>query len=183
MTPNVTAEELHEKFNLDLATGLLTWRERQPNFFAGEGWMRERAAKTWNSRFAGRGMSKDEHGYFRAHIMGKHVRVHRIVFAMTNGRWPISGLDHINGDPSDNRPENLREVTQLENCRNQKLRAGNKFGIHGISIDKRTGKFVSSIFNRGRKVHIGQYGDLLSAIASRQLAEVAFGYHSNHGRV
>lgn len=49
----------------------------------------------------------------------KHFRVATLVFEAFNGPIPESKeLDHINGERTDNRLENLRVVSHLENCWN-----------------------------------------------------------------
>ena len=66
-------------------------------------------------------------GYDRNGYKGLNIRVrnrrnvvglHRIVWTLVNGRMPKQ-IDHINGDPKDNRIENLREVSQSENDENR----------------------------------------------------------------
>ena len=49
------------------------------------------------------------------------IYVYRAVWAVCKGRWPKGGLDHINGDPSDNHIENLRECSSSENNLNKEL--------------------------------------------------------------
>ena len=44
-----------------------------------------------------------------------HIKMHRAIFAWCHDRWPVLPLDHINGCRTDNRIENLREVSQTEN--------------------------------------------------------------------
>ena len=46
-----------------------------------------------------------------------HFLYHRAVWAVVHGRLPRQ-IDHINGNPYDNRIENLREVSQSENNMN-----------------------------------------------------------------
>ena len=49
-----------------------------------------------------------------------HLRLHQIVWVLNYGKLP-SMIDHINGNPKDNRIENLREVSQSENDMNRLL--------------------------------------------------------------
>lgn len=55
----------------------------------------------------------------RAYIRINEVRYQRsiLVWAMHNGKLPAKGMviDHINGNPNDDRIENLREVSQSIN--------------------------------------------------------------------
>ena len=46
------------------------------------------------------------------------VKLHQVVWVLNHGTLP-SMIDHINGNPRDNRIENLREVDQSENDMNR----------------------------------------------------------------
>lgn len=52
----------------------------------------------------------------------KSILSHRFVVAVTLGKWPPRDfdVDHINHDPSDNRPSNLRVVTRRDNAGNRR---------------------------------------------------------------
>lgn len=49
----------------------------------------------------------------------KGFAVHRIVWLLCTGEWPENTIDHINGNPLDNRFENLRDCTQKVNNSNK----------------------------------------------------------------
>lgn len=58
---------------------------------------------------------------FRYHGKTYAEDIHRLVWAVCKGRWPVGTIDHINGDEKDNRIENLRECSQGENNLNTEL--------------------------------------------------------------
>lgn len=78
---------------------------------------------------------------------GKCLYVHRLVLAKKLGKSydELLIVDHIDGDIHNNHPDNLREVTQVENGWNTKLDKRNKFGQKGVSFDKSRGKFMVNI--------------------------------------
>lgn len=100
--------------------------------------------------------SISDRGYVCVSLDGKRLRAHRIVFAMTHGRWPIDQLDHINGIRSDNRPENLREVTGAQNMWNAKTPRTNTSGYKGVVWHKRIKKW-HVVINAIKRYHLGYF--------------------------
>jgi hypothetical protein len=75
-------------------------------------------------------------GYRFVNIDGQAYAIHRIAWALHNKIDPGQmEIDHINGDPSDNRPINLRACTHKQNTLNVKNRKDNISGIRGVSYD------------------------------------------------
>ena len=91
-------------------------------------------------------------------------------------------VDHINGIRSDNKWSNLRHATQLENTRNRKKSSRNKSGVTGVIWDKSKEKWQARIGVCGKSITLGRFDDFDSAVISRKLAEVKYGFHKNHGR-
>lgn len=65
---------------------------------------------------------------------------HRIIWELHNGAIPDGmEIDHINGDSTDNRIENLRLATREVNTRNRKKFRNNTSGSAGVSSQERWG--------------------------------------------
>lgn len=111
-------------------------------------------------------------GYRYVGIDGKRLLEHRVVFAMTHGRVPSKHIDHINGNKTDNRPENLRECTHSENLQNVGMRSDNTTGVRGVSWDRRRKKYAAELILQGRKKYLGRFDTLAEAAAAREAAEI-----------
>ena len=65
----------------------------------------------------------------------EHHSAHTIAFVLYYGRFPAPGkfIDHINGNKTDNRKDNLREVSNADNVKNRKkLNRRNRSGVTGV---------------------------------------------------
>ena len=62
-------------------------------------------------------------GYTRIGIKGRKYLAHRLAWFFVHGETPDT-IDHINGEKSDNRIANLRNVTQAQNLLNKKGKRG-----------------------------------------------------------
>lgn len=80
-------------------------------------------------------------GYVRIKINGYGYRAHRLAWTYIYGDYPKGEqllIDHINGNPSDNRIENLRISSHSENQRNQKISSRNMSGCIGVHRCEKT---------------------------------------------
>lgn len=99
--------------------------------------------------------SKDRDGYLVMRIDGKTYFSHRLVWLYVHGTFPSGVIDHINRIKTDNRPENLRDVTRSENRQNTIAQKNNKSGYKGIWWHKQNKNWCASICVDGKQKHIG----------------------------
>ena len=166
-------ETLGNLLSYDECTGGLFWRERQLCLFnATFGRSQEHSCAQWNARHAGAEafISKDTHGYKNGKIFGKTYLAHRVIIAITSGQWPDFDVDHINGDRSDNRIENLRCATRRQNSFNRKVRRESSSGVKGVSRAQTGKKWVARIQASGERLQIGRFGCITAAMIAYELA-------------
>lgn len=180
--PMPSQELLNQLLRYDPETGKLYWKERPPSLFSGGKYPPERAAAAWNGDNAGREafISNDGAGYKSGAIFNKKYRAHRIIWRMVTGEVPDQ-IDHADHERSNNRWSNLRAVTQVHNSRNMRLRASNPSGICGVHFARRERKWLAHIGVGGRFKFLGYFASMAEAMAARKSAEMALGFHPNHG--
>ncbi len=97
----------------------------------------------------------DGEGYRRVRIGLKNHAAHRLAFLLMTGAWPAGVVDHMNGDRTDNRWSNLRDVSNTENLQNLRAPYANNragfLGVHGVE----GGRYCAQIRAGGVTRHIG----------------------------
>lgn len=167
----ITAEYIRARLDYDPATGVFLWRACDV------------MPVRWNSRWAGKIAGTDHNAGYRTIVVnGSKNLAHRLAWLITTGDWPADQIDHLNGDPSDNRIENLRAVNSAKNMRNLKIPSTNRSGHIGVCWSSVRGKWVASIKVDGKSVNLGRFTAIADAIAARAAASASHGYHQNHGR-
>lgn len=139
----LTAERLRERFTYDPATGLFkrlfkTRREYKRKTQLSCGWVRD-------------------HGYITIMVDGNEYRAHRLAWLYVHGVWPKEDLDHINGDPADNRISNLREATDAQNLANMKTPVTNTSGYKGVQWHKAAQKWTATFKHNGETYYLGLF--------------------------
>jgi hypothetical protein len=161
-----TVERLHKLLRLDPETGRLYWRVHRGG-----------TATQGSEAFT----AVSPYGYRRGTIDGKQFLAHRVVYALAHGRLPDCDVDHMNGNPADNRPCNLRDVVHATNMRNQFLGKHNRTGVVGVSWDARKASWRATIVVDYRQTHVGYYASIEEAAAARKAAEAGYGFTERHG--
>ena len=120
-------------------------------------------------------------GYIMTKVKNRTIAVHRLVFLMQHGYLP-ENIDHINGNRSDNRIENLRPCTKTENAQNQKLRSSNTSGIKGVRWYKAHKTWQVSLRVSGKETHFGYYKDIeLAELVAIEARDKYHGKFANYG--
>lgn len=164
-TESLTQTRLKELLRYDPDTGFFTWLVSRGGAKAGD-----------TIRFVGNS------GYLRTMIDGSNYLVHRLVFLYTTGMFPSMEIDHIDGDKTNNKWENLRHVNRVENTRNKRLSDRSLSGVHGVlwRADQQAWRVTITIYYKD--IPLGHYKNIFDAAAARKSAELKYGYHANHGR-
>lgn len=101
--------------------------------------------------------------------------IHRVLMDAKKGQQ----IDHVNGNPLDNRRSNLRFSTQKQNLRNQKVAKNNKTGHKGVSVCGN--KYRAMIGMDGKLKHLGLFNTVEEASMAYNVA--AFQYDPEFSRL
>jgi len=111
--------------------------------------------KLKNPRWNQLKIQNDKDGYKLISITPKRYSLHRINYYAHNQSWNIHDssmdnfIDHEDIDITNNNIENLRVVTNQENCFNRKVK--------GYYWNKRTQKWVARIMVNYKQKHLGYF--------------------------
>ena len=121
-------------------------------------------------------MGCGSNGYVLIRVDRRLYRAHRLAWLYVHGYFPEHGLDHIDRDTTNNRIDNLREVSQVCNLRNCGNRVNNTTGVKGVHWHKQIGKWRAVIAIPGRQPSLGVYNDFVDAVCARLAAEQCLGW-------
>lgn len=139
-------------------------------------------------------------GYWEASYMQFLYKVHRVVWEIHYGEIPDDMyIDHLDGDKSNNKLNNLRLVTKSLNSRNSKAPSTNTTGIAGVSHSKDKGGNVRGYRatwtdlagrKRNKLFSISMYGEELAELLASEYRQhqidllnlMGAGYTERHGR-
>ena len=106
-------------------------------------------------------------GYIVSVINRKTVRLHRFVMNAPDNMI----VDHIHHDTTDNRKCELRLVTRSQNNMNRMIRSDSTSGITGVTLHKRTNKWVAQLCLNDKHIHLGYFDNKEDAVKARKQAE------------
>lgn len=103
----------------------------------------------------------DSAGYARRNVQiakrAYAIHVHRVILERVIGRPLQRGeqTDHINGNPLDNRRDNLRVASPAQNSQNRKVPTVNRSGYKGVCYQD--GKWQAILKANGRSYYLGRF--------------------------
>ena len=174
---------LRQLLSYDPESGKLFWLPRRPDAFAPSKYSPERRCKTWNSANAGKEAFtyRMKHGHRQGSINDQLLLAHRVVWAWMTGAWPEADIDHINGDPTDNRWVNLRSVTHAINTRNSAGKSNNSSGATGVDWRPDKRKWRARVMVNGKERSLGHFDSFEDAVSAREAALLQDGFTKRHG--
>jgi hypothetical protein len=105
-------------------------------------------------------------------FQGHRYLLSRIIYFMYHGEDPAElTIDHIDGNPLNNKISNLRLATKGQNSCNKKLQINNKSGVSGVYFRNDINKWTASIQVCGKKTTLGYWWTKKEAIQARKEAE------------
>jgi hypothetical protein len=97
-------------------------------------------------------------GYEYAMLDYETFATHRLAWFYVYGVMPTYDIDHINGDKTNNRISNLRDVKFKTNMQNEvKARKTNKSGYLGVHWRKERCKWVAQLMVNGKHKRFGSF--------------------------
>ncbi len=155
-------ERMRGLFEIDLDNGHLFWRAPPSNHTRLLGVEAGTARPTHNGK-----------SYWVIKIDGRAHKRSRLIFAFAHGHYPYPCVDHINGDSLDDRIENLREASVLQNAWNHKKRSRRIPLPMGVRLTA-AGRFQARISYYGRQYHLGAFNTVDEAVAAYTLKRQEF---------
>lgn len=103
--------------------------------------------------FAWHAASRNGGYYAQGWVNGEKIYLHRLLMQPA-GKLRV---DHINGDPLDNRRQNLRVVTASQNSQNGSKHRDNRTGFRGIEFHRSSGLYMARITVNYERILIGYF--------------------------
>lgn len=140
---NLTQEELKDRLVYHESSGIFYWK----------------SVKKYSNRVVGQiaGHVHKKTGYVVIQINDHLHQAHRLAWLYVYGKFPNEYIDHIDGNPSNNKLTNLREASPKENSHNKKISKNNTSGYKNVYYNSRDRVYIASGRDLGKKIELGRF--------------------------
>ena len=158
--PMPPLEELKEFLDYNPDTGIFIWKKQVAQ----------------NIKVGQEAGAMNSNGYIQIRFKNSPYLAHRLAYYMYYGIHPLEKLvDHIDGDKTNNKIDNLRLATNSQNGMNRvSLAINNTSGATGVVWNKRRKKWTARITIDRFQKHLGIFANKEDAIKSRREAEIKY---------
>ncbi|MFV1944119.1 HNH endonuclease signature motif containing protein [Pseudomonas luteola] len=148
----LTAERVRELLDYNPETGEFSWKEEKRAGFKGSVVMHKKGSKAGTKRTDGRTVIRVDARLYMAY---------RLAWLWMTGEWPRFEIDHIDGDSTNDRFANLRDVSRKLNQENlrrpQKSKGGSKYlGVYANKFGRRK-PWRAAISTNGKQKYLGEF--------------------------
>jgi len=150
-SPELDRESLLSLFDVDLSGGRLFWKQPPKEH-----------ARLLGIEAGGPQKYKNRKVYWLIGIGNRRYKRGRLIFCLANGYMPTPCVDHRNGNSLDDRPENLREATLIQNAWNHQKRKRRIILPMGVRTTG-SGRYQARIGYYGKQIHLGSFDTPIEA--------------------
>lgn len=100
--------------------------------------------------------SPNQNGYLGFYFSGRRYTCSRVAWYLYYGSWPEGDVDHLDNDRTNNRINNLEDVSHRVNCQRRSIRTKKKLPL-GVRLHPRSGKYEAQASIGGRTKYLGTY--------------------------
>jgi hypothetical protein len=175
--PLPSLDYIREALCYNELTGVFIWKERPMEHFR-----LEREWKRWNSTRPGKVAgarqftTRGSRSKITIKLDNASLPAHRVAWALLYGEPPEDSLiDHVNGDPFDNRRENFRLADNTKNQWNRTHPKNSTHGIKGVTWAAQQSKWKGSIRANKQYYHIGYFST--KGLAATAVAKASLRIH------
>ncbi len=124
--------------------------------------------------------ARNKDGYIQLSIQKKKYYAHRLVYLYHHGYMP-DYVDHIDGDKSNNRIENLRPASLHQNNYNVKTPKSNKSGVKNVHWNKKNNNWNVTLAANNKSMYFGAFDDLeLASLVAEEARNLYHGEYACH---
>lgn len=109
-----------------------------------------------------------KNGYVIGMINKKFFYLHRLIYLWHHGYMPKT-VDHIDGNPGNNKIENLRACTQSQNLCNKTKQINNSSGHKNVYWANHHQRWIATVNYKGKKHTFGSFKNLEDAVLAAQV--------------